>query len=270
LQEIQRDLLTKGINDLFSFLLCIKAGPLGLTGFGMIKTVFFDLDDTLFDHQYSRRCGFGALKAMHPALSAADIRDMEIFHEQLIWSNFKQVLDGEISVYDAMIERICNLCARFGLTLNPADIPETIRRYDAAYQKNRRAVPGSRDLLARLRKEAGTGIITNGFRILQEEKIAICGISPLIDILVISEEAGYQKPDKRIFESALKLAGTDPAESLYVGDSWNVDILPASACGMKAVWLNRYGQPCPDPSLAREITSYAGLGIRELLDGSGR
>jgi HAD superfamily hydrolase (TIGR01549 family) len=232
----------------------------------MIKTVFFDLDDTLFDHQYSRRCGFVALKAMHPALSAADIRDMETFHEQLIWANFTKVLDGQISVHDAMTERICTLCIRFGLTLAPADIPETVRHYDAAYQKNRRAVPGSRELLACLQEEAQVGIITNGFRDLQEEKIAICRISPLIDIIVISEEAGYQKPDRRIFETALKLAGTDPAESLYVGDSWNVDILPASACGMKAVWLNRYGQPCPDPSLAREITSFTGLDFRELLE----
>ena len=232
----------------------------------MIKTVFFDLDDTLFDHQYSRRCGFMALKALHPALSAADIRDMEIFHEQLIWANFEKVLTKEISLYDAMTERICTLCTRFGLTLAPADIPETVRQYDAAYQKNQRAVPGSRELLALLKEEVQVGIITNGFCYLQAEKIAICGISPLIDILVISEEAGYKKPDRRIFERALALAEAKPGESVYLGDSWNVDILPASACGMKAVWLNRYGHPCPDPSLAREITSYSGLDFRELLE----
>lgn len=232
----------------------------------MIKTVFFDLDDTLFDHRYSRRCGFMALKAMHPELSAADIWDMELFHEQLIWTNYSKVLDGEISILDAMTERICTVCTRFGLTLAPAGIPETVRHYDAAYQKNRRAVPGSRELLALLKEEVQVGIITNGFRDLQEEKIAICGIFPLIDILVISEEAGFNKPDKRIFQAALAQADADPAESLYVGDSWNVDILPASSCGMKAVWLNRYGQPCPDPSLAREITSYTGLDVRELLD----
>lgn len=50
------------------------------------------------------------------------------------------------------------------------------------------------------------GIITNGFRNLQQEKNAVCGISPFIDILVISEEAGYQKPDRRIFKKVLGLA----------------------------------------------------------------
>jgi HAD superfamily hydrolase (TIGR01549 family) len=232
----------------------------------MIKTVFFDLDDTLFDHQWSRRCGFLALKAMHPVLSPVDIRDMETVHEQLIWANFEKVLDGEISLHDAMTQRICALCARFGLALAPADIPETIRHYDAAYRKNRRAVPGGRELLESLREDAAIGIITNGFRDLQEEKIALCGLSPLIDTLVISEEIGYKKPDRRIFEAALMKANVDPEESVYVGDSWNIDILPAAAYGMRAIWLNRYGQLCPDPSLAREITSYAGFDFRDLLE----
>ncbi len=242
----------------------------------MRKIVFFDLDDTLFDHQYSRRCGFMALKAMHPALLLADIRSMETVHERLIWMNYERVLDGEISIHDAMTERICTVCTLFGFTLAPEDIHDTVRQYDAEYRKNRRAVPGSRELLELVHREAATGIITNGFRDLQEEKIAICGISPLIDLLVISEEARYKKPDKRIFETALALADADPAESVYIGDSWDIDILPASACGMKAVWLNRYGLPCPDPARAQEITSYTELDVRELLDwpsapdGSGR
>ena len=232
----------------------------------MIKTVFFDLDDTLFDHQYSRRCGFMALKAMHPALSAADIRDMETIHEQLTRATFTRVLDGEISVHEAMTERICALCTRFGITLAPENIPETVRQYDAAYRNNRRAVPGSRELLESLKQEADLGIITNGFCDLQVEKLAICGISPLIDILVISEETGYKKPDKRIFERALAIAETEPGEAVYIGDSWDIDILPAAACGMKVIWLNRYHLPCPDPSMAREITAYTGLDFRELLE----
>jgi HAD superfamily hydrolase (TIGR01549 family) len=232
----------------------------------MIKTVFFDLDDTLFDHQYSRRCGFMALKAMHPRLSHISLRDMELVHEQLIWADYEKVLDGEISIRDAMAQRLCTLCTRFGLTLAPADIPVTVQNYDTAYRKSRRAIPGSRELLDSLKKEVRIGIITNGFKELQEEKIALCRISPFIDTLVISEEIGYKKPDKRIFEAALVQAEVEPGESVYVGDSWDIDILPASACGMKAVWLNRYGQPHPDPSVAREITSYTGLDFRELLE----
>ncbi|OPX64156.1 MULTISPECIES: HAD family hydrolase [unclassified Methanoregula] len=232
----------------------------------MITTVFFDLDDTLFDHQYSRRCGFSVLKEMLPALSSADIHEMELFHEQLIWANFEKVLTGELPLADAITERICRVCARFGQSLAPEDIPETVRRYDAGYQKNRRIIPGGRELLERLHDEVQVGIITNGFGSIQREKITCLEISTLIDIVVISEETGYRKPDKRIFKKALALAGSGAAETIYVGDSWNIDIVPASVYGMNAVWLNRYALPCPDPSVAREITSYEGLDVRELLD----
>jgi len=236
----------------------------------MIKTVFFDLDDTLFDHQYSRRCGFLALKAMHHALAPAHIREMELFHEQLTWANFTKVLSKEISLADAITERICAVCSRFGHPLAPAEIQETVSQYDAAYRKNRRPVPGSRDLLDALKKHVQLGIITNGFCDLQKEKMEVLGISPLIDVIVISEEAGFRKPDTRIFRTALSRAGADPAKSLYVGDSWNVDILPAHRCGMRAIWLNRYSQPHSDPAVAREITSYSGLELGELLEWSDR
>lgn len=230
----------------------------------MIRTVFFDLDDTLFDHLYSRRCGFEALRTMHPALSSADIHDMELFHEQLIGENFEKVLSGELPLADAITERICRVCSRFGHPLVPEEVAETVRRYDAAYQENRRIVPGAGDLLERLREEVNVGIITNGFADLQKEKIKLLGLSPFIDILIISEEAGYRKPDRRIFEKALQSAGTEAAESVYFGDSWNVDIVPASVCGMNAIWLNRYGYPCPDPSIAREILSYQEFNVTEL------
>lgn len=189
---------------------------------------------------------------------------MENLHEQLIWANYEKVLAREISLKDAMTERICTVCDRFGYSPDPAEMPDIVGIYDAAYQQNRRVVPGSRELLSRLKESVQVGIITNGFKDLQEEKITSLGLSPSIDILIISEVAGYQKPDRRIFETALAVAGSDPAGAVYIGDSWVVDIVPATACGMKAVWLSRYGQSCPDPSLARVITTYQGFDPREL------
>ncbi len=44
-----------------------------------------------------------------------------------------------------------------------------------------------------------------------------------------------------------------------VGDSWKADILGARQAGIRALWLNRYEHPCPDPSLAAEFQSYIPL-----------
>jgi hypothetical protein len=81
----------------------------------MKTTMIYDLDDTLFDHRYSQRCGFETLRAMHPALMSADILDRESVPEQLICANYEKFLDGAIPLHGAMTERICTLCTRLSL-----------------------------------------------------------------------------------------------------------------------------------------------------------
>jgi FMN phosphatase YigB (HAD superfamily) len=44
-----------------------------------------------------------------------------------------------------------------------------------------------------------------------------------------------------------------------IGDAWQNDIIGARAAGIRAIWLNRYGVPCPDPSLASEISAFEPL-----------
>ena len=80
----------------------------------------------------------------------------------------------------------------------------------------------------------------------------------LVDGVVTSAEVGAAKPDRRLFDAALELAGCDPADAVYVGDSPENDIAGAAAVGMRAILLERHGpQGGPEP-LAR-ITSLAQL-----------
>jgi HAD superfamily hydrolase (TIGR01509 family) len=77
--------------------------------------------------------------------------------------------------------------------------------------------------------------------------IANLGWSGYFDTVTFTQEVGVRKPDPRVFRFALERAGKRAAESLYVGDSWEMDVLGAKSVGMKAVWLNRTGQPAPGP-----------------------
>ncbi|MBQ3168432.1 MAG: HAD family hydrolase, partial [Clostridia bacterium] len=52
-----------------------------------------------------------------------------------------------------------------------------------------------------------------------------------------SAEAGCTKPDRAIFELALKAAGCEAEESVMVGDRLDNDMLPAKEIGMKTVWI---------------------------------
>ncbi len=83
------------------------------------------------------------------------------------------------------------------------------------------------------------GIVTNGSPS-QHGKCRAAGLDELAPFIIVSEEAGYRKPDPRIFRDALKATGlTAPEEVMFVGDNPVADIDGARRFGMKAAWLRR-------------------------------
>jgi 5'-nucleotidase len=220
------------------------------------KAVLFDLDDTLFDHKFSRLQGLTALQEKFPQLKAAAIEELEREHEKLLNADYERVLDRKITVIDGTTQRIAKLCAMHGVNLGLEESKTAASIYSKAYMKNRQPVPGSRELLTALENNAVLGVVTNGLLDPQIEKLRVCKVAEQLDFIVISEAVGYRKPSREIFEVALKRAKAKPCEAVYVGDSWVSDVLPAVNVGMKAVWLNRYGLKCPDPDIAREIDSF--------------
>ena len=63
------------------------------------------------------------------------------------------------------------------------------------------------------------------------------GLSEHIDVVAASAELGASKPDKAIFEQALKMAGCSPSETAMIGDRLDNDIIPATELGMVTVWI---------------------------------
>jgi putative hydrolase of the HAD superfamily len=65
------------------------------------------------------------------------------------------------------------------------------------------------------------------------------GLTPLVDFLVISAEAGVRKPDPRIFRIALERAGVRPEEAIHVGDLPEEDAEGARRAGVRPVLIDR-------------------------------
>ena len=56
---------------------------------------------------------------------------------------------------------------------------------------------------------------------------------------MVSEEAGYHKPDPRLFREALKRTGVDhPERVIFVGDTLSADIEGALRAGFQPVFIN--------------------------------
>jgi putative hydrolase of the HAD superfamily len=83
-----------------------------------------------------------------------------------------------------------------------------------------------------------TGIITNGIEALQRTKIELHGLHDKVNAIVISEMAGAHKPDRPVFDYALKLAAVDAVDAWHVGDHLVNDIAGAIGAGMTAIHYN--------------------------------
>jgi putative hydrolase of the HAD superfamily len=87
------------------------------------------------------------------------------------------------------------------------------------------------------------------------------GLSTRLDVVVTSQDAGANKPQPEIFRFALRKAGLQPAEAIYIGDQYQVDVVGARSAGMKAILLDRAGfhediTDCPRIRSLTEVTEY--------------
>ncbi|MGH7415222.1 MAG: HAD family hydrolase, partial [Candidatus Rokuibacteriota bacterium] len=83
-----------------------------------------------------------------------------------------------------------------------------------------------------------------------------------LHFIIDSAVVGVQKPDPRIFHLGLREAGVAPAEAVYVGDLYSVDVLGARAAGLDGILLDPRGFWAPrDCRLARGLEDAVGLAL---------
>jgi putative hydrolase of the HAD superfamily len=82
------------------------------------------------------------------------------------------------------------------------------------------------------------GLISN-FEEWLELLLEHLGVTRSFEVRVISGVEGVEKPDPAIFRLALERAGVEASEAVYVGDSLEFDVEPATAVGMLGVLLDR-------------------------------
>jgi putative hydrolase of the HAD superfamily len=88
-------------------------------------------------------------------------------------------------------------------------------------------------------------IVTNGASCLQREKLEASGLADRFDAVIVSGDLGTGKPDRAVFEHALRALDAEPGEAVMVGDNLRKDVDGAVAVGLRAIWVNRDGEPVP-------------------------
>jgi putative hydrolase of the HAD superfamily len=208
-----------------------------------LQALFFDIDDTLCaTTEFALRARRNAVRAMIDAGVEAD--------EELVWRELVEVIAEFSSNYEHHYDKLL-------LRLPPESVAHVNRALVvaagvAAYHDTKfrelAPYPGVTELLAELRAlELRLGVITHGLTIKQAEKLVRLGLVDYLDrdAIFISDQIGIAKPNPKLWQTALRAHGLDPAATIYVGDSARNDVAPPKTLGMITV-LARMRPPRPD------------------------
>ena len=93
--------------------------------------------------------------------------------------------------------------------------------------------------------------------------LATHGLRPYFSPIHISEAIGYRKPRREAFLQTAEAMGVAPHETLFVGDTFALDVVGAKTVGMDAAWFDRQKTP---PALDPAKPDYVITRLRELLE----
>ena len=81
-------------------------------------------------------------------------------------------------------------------------------------------------------------VISNGITIKQWEKLVRLNVYSFFDEVITSEEVGKEKPDKLIYDVAIRKMNGNPEKSVMVGNKFKEDGLGAVNAGLGAILIN--------------------------------
>jgi putative hydrolase of the HAD superfamily len=100
------------------------------------------------------------------------------------------------------------------------------------------------EILNQLKEQYQLILLTNGAPSLQNLKLKITpGLVPYFDHIFISGDFGEGKPAATIFNHVVQTANLNINETVMVGDNLMTDILGSNRIGMRNVWINRENKP---------------------------
>ncbi|MDD2512077.1 MAG: YjjG family noncanonical pyrimidine nucleotidase [Proteiniphilum sp.] len=210
------------------------------------KNLFIDLDDTLWDiHLNGRECleeiyyDYGYAK-FYPVFE--DYYQVYMPGNLRLWALYRQ---GEIRKEELIVERFLAPVRPFGIT-----DPEYAKRLSDDFlnrtTRKTRLIEGTIELLDYLRPRYRMHILSNGFREVQYRKIENSGLRPYFDKIILSEDAGINKPHADMFTYALKNTNARRDQTVMIGDSWDADIVGARQSHIAQIWFNPANEPPVD------------------------
>ena len=205
-----------------------------------IQHIFFDLDNTLWDH---RGNAFLTLKEIFKREEVRDKYNINFddFHREYFTINerlWEQIRDGEIDKEYLRKHRFYDSFLFFGI--DDFELSQTFENnfLDEILNYND-LVEGAFDILEYLHDKGYTlHILSNGFQEVTARKCELSGIQNYFKTITSADEINIRKPKPEIYDYALKKANAKVEESIMIGDDWIADVEGAKSFGMQVIYFD--------------------------------
>jgi len=210
------------------------------------KAVIFDLFETLITE-------WGHEKYTQSKMCSDLGIEQDLF--RLFWEEKeKDRYLGRISFADSILY-VCEKCNREidSLTLESV-LHKRVKTKSACFEY---LYPDVYQLLAELKARGLKLAIVSNCSSEEVQALRESKIYPYFDEVILSYEAGMKKPDRDIYEKAVKRLGIHVKECIFVGDGGSNELEGAKNAGMEVVqakwYTNRH--PCPRGSMEGFLTA---------------
>ena len=220
----------------------------------LIKGIFFHIDDTLYNSTKL------ATMARRNSIQAMIDTGIDL-SEDVLYSKLSEIIQRFGSNYTTHYDE---LLKSFNIEWNPRIIAAGVVAYEHTKSGYLRPFPGTIPTLLKLRNDHKLAIISNGFTMKQWEKLIGLGIDHFFDLVTTSEDLGFDKPQKEIFEYSMKELNLKSEECIMVGDRLDTDIMGGNRSGMITV-LVKTGKFDNKPRTKEEKPDFEINSISELL-----
>ena len=206
------------------------------------KVLLWDIDGTLLNFHIAEKT---AIRSLFERFNLGTCTPEMLSRYSIINAGFwKRLETGELTKPQVLTGRFTEFFREYGL--DTSCVPEFNAAYQLALGDTVCFNPGGLEAVRLLKGKVLQYAVTNGTLIAQRKKLALSGLSELLDGAFISDIIGIEKPNLGFFEAVwAEIGDYSPEEVLIVGDSLTSDIQGGNNAGIRCCWFNPNSAPVP-------------------------